>query len=159
MLGDFAVKAAESGFVIAPAMPLELGSWKGQGHPFLAAGAKYTQSFDVPEPSGRYRVALPAWYGSVAKVSVNGKPAGHIGYRPWQRDVSRLIRPGRNTIQVTVIGTLKNTLGPHHGNPGTGRAWPHMFRVAPETGPPPGANYHTLEYGLFEPFELRHTTK
>jgi len=159
VLGDFAVKAAESGFVIAPAMPLELGSWKGQGHPFLAAGAKYTQSFDVPEPSGRYRVALPAWYGSVAKVSVNGKPAGHIGYRPWQRDVSRLIRPGRNTIEVTVIGTLKNTLGPHHGNPGTGRAWPHMFRVAPETGPPPGANYHTLEYGLFEPFELRHTTK
>ena len=34
--------------------------------------------------------------------------------QPWQSDVTEWIRPGANTIQVVVIGTLKNTLGPHH---------------------------------------------
>ena len=55
---------------------------------------------------------------------------------------------------VTVIGTLKNTLGPHHAGEMVGRAWPHAFEQGPETGPPPGEKYHTLDYGLFEPFTL-----
>ncbi len=128
--------------------------WNRQGHPFYADGVAYTETFDVPRPSGRYFVSLPAWYGSVAKVSVGGEPAGHIAYRPWRCEVTRLIRPGKNTIEVEVIGTLRNTLGPHHNGPVVGKAWPHMFRVAPQTGPPPGRQYHTLDYGLFEPFVL-----
>jgi hypothetical protein len=53
-----------------------------------------------------------------------------------------------------VIGTLKNTLGPHHGDIKLGTAWPAMFRNGPPDGPPPGAKYHTVAYGLFAPFEL-----
>ena len=138
--------------------PLELGPWNEQGHPFYATGVAYIETFDVAKPTGRYFVSLPKWYGSVAKVNVNGKPAGHIAWQPWQCDVTEQIKPGRNEIEVVVIGTLKNTLGPHHGNPGVGRAWPGMFRNGPEPGPPPGKQYHTLGYGLFEPFVLRHGT-
>jgi hypothetical protein len=29
-----------------------------------------------------------------------------------------------------------------------------MFRNGPEPGPPPGNAYHTLGYGLFEPFTV-----
>jgi len=54
-----------------------------------------------------------------------------------------------------VIGTLKNTLGPHHAGKVVGTAWPFMFHQGPETGPPPGAAYHVLSYGLFEPFVLK----
>ena len=124
-------------------------------YPFYATGAVYTETFDVRRPSGRYFVFLPQWYGSVAKVRVNGKPAGHIAYQPWRCDVTEAIKPGKNTVEVVAIGTLKNTLGPHHGNPPLGKAWPHAFRVAPETGPPPGAKYSTVRYGLFEPFVLQ----
>jgi hypothetical protein len=53
-----------------------------------------------------------------------------------------------------VVGTLKNTLGPHHGEPVLGKAWPWAFRQAPAQGPPPGKQYHTIGYGLFEPFVL-----
>jgi len=155
VLGDFALKAADSGFAIVPGGPLKLGPWNEQGHPLYAAGVAYSERFELPEPSGRYVVSLPDWYGSVAKVTVNGKPAGHIAYQPWQCDVTEQISPGANTIEVVVVGTLKNTLGPHHNGPVVGRAWPHAFRVAPETGPPPGEKYHTLSYGLFEPFVLR----
>ena len=161
VLGDFALRPADSGFVIVPPRPLVLGSrpdgagWNQQGHPFHAAGVAYTLSFDVPKATGRYQVVLPAWYGSVAKVSVGGAPAGYIGHRPWQCDVTSHIMPGRNTIEVLVIGTLKNTLGPHHAGAMRGKAWPSAFRQGPETGPPPGAKYDTISYGLFEPFLLQ----
>ena len=65
------------------------------------------------------------------------------------------VQSGENAVEVLVIGTLKNTLGPHHAGSAVGSAWPGMFRQGPEHGPPPGAAYHTLGYGLFGPIELR----
>ncbi|MHB8897377.1 MAG: glycosyl hydrolase, partial [Thermoguttaceae bacterium] len=154
VIGDFSVEPAESGFVIKPARPLELGSWKPQGLPLYGHGVAYTQTFDVPAGGGKFRVELPKWYGSVAKVVVNGKLAGHIACQPWQLDVTDALHAGSNTIEVVVIGTLKNTLGPHHAGEMVGRAWPSAFQQGPETGPPAGDTYHTLDYGLFEPFLL-----
>jgi len=131
--------------------------WDRQGHPFYAAGVSYRQKFSVPKPSGRYIVGLGSWLGSVAKVIVNGQQAGYITHQPWQCDVTDQIKPGENTVDVVVIGTLKNTLGPHHAGELRGAAWPNMFQRGPETGPPPGSSYDTISYGLFEPPELRHS--
>ncbi len=94
LLGDFALQPAEKGFIVAADQPLKLGKWNEQGCPFLAEGVAYTQSFDVPAGSGQYRVALPAWYGSVAKVKVNGKLAGYVTHAPWEVDVTPQIKPG-----------------------------------------------------------------
>jgi hypothetical protein len=114
----------------------------------------YGLPFDIDQPQGSYVVSLSDWHGSVAKVLVNGKLAGHIGWKPWEVEVGHLLKPGRNVIEVVVIGTLKNTLGPHHAGMLRGAAWPHMFQQGPETGPPPGSRYDTISYGLFEPFTL-----
>ncbi len=154
VLGDFALQPAAAGFVIAPDQPLQLGKWNEQGQPFYSAGVAYRAACEVPAPAGRYAVALPGWYGSVAKVSVNGKVAGYVSVPPWECDVTEQFKPGVNTIEVTVIGTLKNTLGPHHGKQPLGSAWPRMFQTGPKT-PPPGADYATVGYGLFEPFVLK----
>ncbi|MBN1343298.1 MAG: hypothetical protein JXQ73_11495 [Phycisphaerae bacterium] len=159
VLGDFALKATDKGFAIVADQPIRLGPWNEQGHPFYSAGVAYEQTFDVASPSGQYRVALPKWYGSVAKVTVNGKPAGHVACAPWECDVTEHVKPGANKIEVTVIGTLKNTLGPHHGNPSLGTAWPGMFRNGPNPGPPAGGKYSTVGYGLFEPFVLRRVSQ
>ena len=83
--------------------------------------------------------------GARLKIPVAGRSLGRftdcfIAYRPWQCDVTEWIRPGPNTIQVAVIGTLKNTLGPHHAGAVRGFASP-------------------LGYGLFEPFVLRHAAR
>ncbi|MFC1633407.1 glycosyl hydrolase [Planctomycetota bacterium] len=157
VLGTFKLRPADSGFVIVgDAKPsFQLGSWKAQGYPFYAAGVSYKLTFGLEQPSGRYLVELPKWYGSVAEIHVNGKPSGHIAYQPWQFDVTDGIKTGMNTIEVVVIGTLKNTLGPHHYGTGLGSAWPSMFHKGPEAGPPPGDKYHTIDYGLFEPFVLK----
>jgi len=161
VLGTFRLRSADSGFVILgdPEPTLGLGSWKEQGHPFYAAGVSYRQKFDIEVPTGRYIVELGKWYGSVVEITVNRAHAGYIVYQPWQRDVTDLIKPGTNTIEVVVIGTLKNTLGPHHAGAVLGSAWPGMFQKAPQTGPPPGKEYHTIDYGLFEPFVLKQTFK
>jgi hypothetical protein len=157
LLGDFSLRPAAAGFVVAPGRALGVGpeGWNAQGHPFYAAGVTYSQDFEVPEPRGRYRVLLPKWYGSVARVTVNGQPAGHVLHQPWECDVTGAIRPGANRIDVVVVGTLKNTLGPHHGKPPLGAAWPASFHKAPPSGPPPGNDYDTVAYGLFEPFVLQ----
>ncbi|MHC4533951.1 MAG: glycosyl hydrolase [Planctomycetota bacterium] len=154
VLGNFALKAADSGFTIIPDVPLKPGPWNQQGCPFYAAGVSYKRRFGISRPSGKYFVSLPDWYGSVAEVLVNGKSAGYIYRQPWECDVTESISKGMNNIEVVVIGTLKNTLGPHHGNPTLGTAWPSMFHRAPNPGPPPGKNYHNVGYGLLIPFEL-----
>jgi hypothetical protein len=130
--------------------------WNQQGMPFYAAGVAYRQSFGVDKLGGRYKVGVPSWYGSVAKVIVNDKLCGQLVSQPWEVDVTGAVHSGENSVEVVVIGTLKNTLGPHHAGSNVGSAWPGMFQQGPEHGPPPGSAYHTLGYGLFEPFSLRH---
>jgi hypothetical protein len=171
VLGDFTLKPAEKGFVITPGHALTLGAasqatspsgcagWNLQGHPFYSAGVSYRERFDVAKPAGRFIVALPNWYGSVAKVAVNGKPAGFIDAPPWECDVTQYVKRGQNEVEITVIGTLKNTLGPHHGKPALGAAWPASFHQGPNPGPPPGDSYSAVAYGLFEPFVLKQAVK
>jgi hypothetical protein len=156
ILGNFRLEPLEKGFAIAPEQPLKPGAWNEQGLPFYSAGVSYVQAFQQARPSGQYRISLRKWYGSVAKVLVNGKEAGFIYSPPWELDVTRWMKPGSNRVEVVVIGTLKNTLGPHHGDPALGTAWPAMFQKGPYPGPPPGAKYSTVGYGLMLPFVLVH---
>ena len=167
VLGNFTLKASDRGFALCPEEPLRVGGmasgmktngWNSQGHPFYSGGVAYVERFEVKRRTGRVAVALPQWYGSVAEVTVNGRFAGYIDAPPWEREVTKWIRVGENQVEVTVIGTLKNTLGPHHGNPILGAAWPKRFEVGPNPGPPPGTNYSTVAYGLFQPFVLKQTT-
>jgi hypothetical protein len=161
VLGEFEVKPTDAGFVIVgESKPdMKLGSWKKQGGPFYAAGVSYRQAFEIDRPRGDYVVELQKWYGSVAEIKVNGQSAGYVGYKPFHRDVTNLIRTGTNVVEVIVTGTLKNTLGPHHAGSGVGSAWPGMFQSGPENGPPAGDKYHTIDYGLFEPFVLKQITR
>jgi len=161
--GAFALKSVERGFVVVPDRPLRLAGegigWNTQGHPFYSAGVAYRQTFKVERKASRSFVRLGAWNGSVARVRVNGDLAGYITAPPWELDVTPELVTGENTVEVTVIGTLKNTLGPHHNNPPLGSAWPGMFQRGPKEGQPPGDRYHTISYGLFEPFGLFQVSK
>jgi hypothetical protein len=82
-----------------------------------------------------------------------GMPGRRLSLR-YECDITDFVLEGANTVVVAVTGTLKNTLGPHHGSPVRGRAWPSDFRKAPEGGPPPGSAYDVLPYGLFENFRI-----
>jgi hypothetical protein len=153
LLGNFRIAVATKGFAIVPSTPLRFGSWAGQGMAFYAAGVKYTQAVNRDAVKGkgtRTCVRLGKWKGVVASVTVNGKDAGIIAFAPYELDVTKLMKPGKNMVSVTVFGSLKNTLGPHHGNPPLGMAWPGMFQKSGTDG----EFYSVLEYGLFEDFAV-----
>ena len=159
VLGSFCVRGAERGFDIVPETALCMDGqqgWNAQGHPFYSGGVAYREEFEVAETKGgRCCVELPDWSGSVAKVLVNGQVAGYIGWQPWECDVTPWIQPGRNQVEVVVIGTLRNTLGPFHAGPPQGIVTPHMFAQAPPGGQPRGQDYTSIRYGLFQPFVLK----
>ncbi len=154
ILGEFSLKASDKGFAIIPAQPLQLGPWNEQGYPLYGDAVSYSAGFDVASVGGAYEVSLPKWLGSVAEVMINGKSSGYIYRQPFRLDVTKQMLEGRNTVEVVVYGTLKNTMGPHHGNPPLGIASPGAFDKVKDPGPPPGSTYSTIGYGLFEPFVL-----
>lgn len=128
--------------------------WNAQGLPFYSEGVTYRHRFQVEERKGRFVLSLPRWYGAVARVVVNGKESGWVSAPPWECDVTRQVHRGDNEVDITVIGTLKNTLGPHHGNHALGSAWPGMFQNGPGSQPP-GDRYSSVAYGMFEPAVLK----
>ena len=154
LLGSFALEPAPKGFVVTAPKPIALGSWQEQGLPLYSHGVSYAQNFNVDDANSSYSVQLGKWHGSVARVLVNNKQVGIIGWAPWNCDITSALKQGENKVEVVVIGTLKNTLGPHHSGTKRGSAWPAMFQAGPDQGPPPGKNYDTIDYGLFEPFQL-----
>ncbi|HQH74032.1 MAG TPA: hypothetical protein PK360_18300, partial [bacterium] len=155
LLGDFNLASAEKGFQIEPAKPLQLGSWAKQGRPLYPGKVAYTQTFKCSKAeSTAFFVDLTDWQGTVARVDVNGKPAGYIGWRPWRLEISDAIQEGDNAVTVTVFGSLKNLLGPHHHDKVRGSAWPGMFQHGAKDGQPAGNQYDVLDYGLNQPFTV-----
>ncbi len=153
ILGDFSVKPSEKGWTIEPSVKsLTTGSWKEQGMPFYSWGVMYSKEYDVESPAGTYELELGKWSGTVAEVSVNGQPANVIAFPPYRADVTKSIKPGINKIDVKVIGSLKNLLGPHFNNPAPGLVGPWHFRNV--NSYPGGKDYQLIDYGLFEEFTL-----
>ncbi len=149
--GDFAVRPLAKGFGLAPATPLAKGSWADQGLPFYAEGVGYGRRFDVPALAAGERVflRLEDARGAMTRVLVNGKEAGAVAFAPYELDISGFVAPGANEVVAIVVGTLKNTLGPHHNNPPLGTAWPSSFQKGASGGRPAGSAYSLVAYGLF----------
>jgi hypothetical protein len=152
VLGDFGVAAQEKGWKLVAAGDLGLGGWKDQRLPFYSDRVAYTRSYDLRK-SGRYKVRLGKWHGTVAEVTVNGKPAGVIGWQPYELDITRFVKDGSNRVEVAVCGSLKNLYGPHHGKINRGLTAPPSFRNGPQKMPG-GAAYDLESYGLFEDFAV-----
>jgi hypothetical protein len=153
IIGDFNLAAVDKGWEIINSSPLKLGSWAAQGLPFYSDGVSYTNKYLLNTGQKRYVVKLTDWLGCVAEVRVNKKSAGIIAWQPDELDITELVRDGENEITVTVYGTLKNLLGPHHNGPLRGTAWPASFEAASENQPS-GSNYDVIGYGLFNAFML-----
>jgi hypothetical protein len=153
ILGEFSIRPVEKGWIIEPPVKsLTTGSWKEQGMPFYSWGVTYSKEFNIENPEGIYEIGLGKWSGTVAEVSVNGQPAGVIAFPPYRNDVTKLIKSGVNKIDVKVIGSLKNLLGPHFNNPAPGLVGPWHFRNVKSY--PGGKDYQLIDYGLMEDFTL-----
>jgi|WetSurMetagenome_2_1015567.scaffolds.fasta_scaffold00015_91 hypothetical protein len=153
LTGDFSVSPSEKGFIlVAPGKELEYGSWKDQGMPFYSWGVKYSQEYDIENPEGHYLVSLDKWNGTIAEATVNGTYKTVLAFPPYQSEITDFIKPGKNTIEITVTGSLKNLLGPHFNNPAPGLVSPWLWRNVKSY--PAGSEYQLLDYGLMDGFSL-----
>ncbi len=152
LFGDFGVKPRKKGWLLEPPGALKTGSWKAQGLPFYSDKVAYLKTFEKPA-TGKVKIKLNKWAGSVVRVLINDQYAGIIGWAPWEIDISPYLRDGTNKVEVIVTGNLKNLMGPHHNNPRRGLVSPWSFFYAP-LHQPSGDEYDLMDYGLFEDFEV-----
>lgn len=86
-----------------------------QGYPFFAGEMTFSKKVTLTEEQIKNAVISFAKLSSnVTKVKINGVDAGTVMWRPYDIDVSQLLKTGENEIEITVIGNLRNLLGPFH---------------------------------------------
>ncbi|HEY3442091.1 MAG TPA: glycosyl hydrolase [Paludibaculum sp.] len=144
--GESVVPASGAGFRIAPAAPLQPGSWTRQGWPFFAGSMTYARRVEVPAGDTTLKLDLQEWNGSVARILCDGKQVALLGWPPYSAQFA--ITPGAHDLAVEVVSTPRNVMGPFH-NPVKPRmrAWPAAWADFPDHQPPAAA-YDFIDYGL-----------
>jgi len=85
-----------------------------QGLAFFAGRAVLRQAFTLPSIEGRAALQIGGLRAAVAHVRVNGQHQGSVAWPPHRVDVAAGLRPGENVVEIELVGTLRNLLGPHH---------------------------------------------
>ncbi|MBI5725586.1 MAG: hypothetical protein HZA50_16630 [Planctomycetes bacterium] len=148
LVGDFAVRGYPSdneqrprcvrycpGFSLKKEPQWTEGDLIQDGYPFFAGHISLagTVRIEAPKKGEKAIFALPRLDAAVAHVRVNGKPAGAISWSPYELDVTKLVRQGENRVEIELVNTLRNLLGPHHRIKGeTDSAWGHEFTFYPD---------------------------
>lgn len=116
LAGDFAVGPEEEGFpLIREPETLPLGSWTERGYPFYAGSLVYRLGFDIGRiGSSRWELDLSGARGTAFYLTVNGTEIGSVPFPPYRGDITAALKKGANTVEVEVIGSLHNALGPLH---------------------------------------------
>ena len=113
---------------------LAAGDWSQAGVlETYSGGAWYRKTVEIP--AAREVVLDLGNVAASAEVRVNGKSAGIRVSPPWTVDVTDLVRPGSNRIEVLVCNTLANhyvTIPTHYrGDLASGLLGPVSLRVVP----------------------------
>jgi len=85
-----------------------------QGLPFFAGRATLCQTVALPPLEGRVMLEIQNLRAAIAHVRVNGQQIGTVAWPPHRVDITGGLRPGENVIEIELVGTLRNLLGPHH---------------------------------------------
>ena len=113
LTGDFSLAPQGDGSyrMAAPCKSLRPQPWTGQGYPYFSGRAVYRKRFELPESFLGRRVFLePELQDDVLEVFVNDQPAGVHLWAPYQMDITGLLKPGENTLELYVANTLVNLL-------------------------------------------------
>lgn len=150
VIGDFAVKGEVSAaewrpgciryrpeFVIAEEPGVSTGNLSAEGYPFYAGRITYTETVQLEAPASDERIVLelPSLDAVLAKARVNGQPAGEILWPPYSLDITDHVLEGDNEIEIELVSSLRNLLGPHHRSTGEPtHTWGTAFDYPPDRG-------------------------
>ncbi|MGB9595456.1 MAG: glycosyl hydrolase [Candidatus Poribacteria bacterium] len=114
--GEFGFKWNETTPVITE-LPTELslGNWVDQGFACYSGSMTYITEIEPTVKKGeRLFLELPKWDAVLVKVRLNGKPAGVIAWQPYEVDITDFVQAGKNMLEIEVVSSRRNLLGPLH---------------------------------------------
>lgn len=149
--GNFSVQPSSAGWEIAQEVPLSTGSWIEYGLPFYPEDITYYADFTMEKPL-KAKLSLGKWTASCITLSVNDSEEILV-WPPYEPDISQYLKEGENSLKITLNGSLKNLIGPHHNVSRKGIVTPWSFKYGPEEIPP-GKDYDLVDYGLFSVPEI-----
>jgi len=89
-----------------------------QGYPFYAGTFTLKNTFTIekrPESNiKRYFISFPSFEAIVVKVRINDNEFAPLLYSPWETEITSAVREGDNQVEVELVSSLRNLLGPHH---------------------------------------------
>jgi hypothetical protein len=102
--------------VTAPVTEVRTGDLGPQGYRFFRGSIAYRQELRVPLEEGQRGVLrLEGMEAVLAHVTVNGREAGFIPWRPHELEVTEFLNKRRvNAFEIELFGSCRNLLGPHH---------------------------------------------
>lgn len=153
IVGDFGVDVLTREIVKEPER-LHFGDWCLQGYPHYAGSIFYREEVELNlEEKEKVFLRLGRHSAITVAVWINGRLAGHI---PWKcadgLDITPYVEKGKNTIEIEVVGSPRNMLGPLHQKSGK-RPWTdsRSFRTEGEEFTP---EYVLIPFGLFDQVRL-----
>ncbi len=113
LMGNFSLSRQNDGSytIVAPRSTVRPLPWTTQGYPFLSSRAIYRRHFQVPPDFAGQRIFLElAMMDDVVEVLINGQSAGTRLWGPYEVEITGLLQPGHNTLELRVANTLVNLL-------------------------------------------------
>ena len=150
LLGDFGV-SLDRALVVEPPT-LHFGDWGPQGYLHYAGSMIYHAAYEH-RPGEQVILELGDYRATTVAIHVDGVLAGHV---PWRAanglDLTAFLKDGPNRIDIEVVGSPRNMLGPLHLKAGH-EAWTdwRSFRTTGERYTP---DYVVVPYGLTSPVRL-----
>jgi hypothetical protein len=110
IMGTFILDSSNAK-IVAPAGTIFNGLWTDQGYPFFSGTGVYRQTVNIPDFERNDRIAVrvnnPA---DMVEFGINGVSAGVRPWPPFEIDITNLVKPGANTLELKVTNSLVNLL-------------------------------------------------
>ncbi|MBP1962869.1 glycosyl hydrolase [Paenibacillus aceris] len=147
LIGQFGVDSVRS--ITVEPENLMFGDWCEQGYPNYCGSMIYHFDVQVGNKAGsRFVLELGDYSAVTAEVRVNGQTAGHVPWRAANRlDLTERLHEGTNRIDIEVMGSPRNMLGPFHQAAGetATTSWASFRKEGHHFTP----DYQLRPYGLF----------
>ena len=106
--GSFRLDAKEN--IIKPSEDIDIAKYyTEQGLRYYSGTLSYTNTFNLDEESPE-NVSIEVETKEVAEIIVNGISAGVYCWKPYKADITRLCKPGENSIEIIFTTTYEPTM-------------------------------------------------
>lgn len=116
LVGDFGVNAKRE-IVSEPKMlKRNTYGWTKQGYFHFGGSIMYSAEVNLSAIGDGERLVFKVDDPAVTsmELAVNGKLAGVIPWPPYELDITRFLKRGKNRIELTAVGSRRNMMGPLH---------------------------------------------